>query len=232
MENSFKDEAIVLKKTEVGEIDLSITVFMRKIGKESIYIPKGQLIKNITITASEPFNWFKGVFIKRKEKIFIKEIDDFKNLAIPIAKNLDKFYTGFFILDFFNRYASYEKGEEKLFILLKKSIYYLQKEKNIQNFKVNFLAKLIKLLGIFPQLKKCVSCGKGIDKYSFSVVSIKEGGSLCKKCNYRHKGFLTYRDIVFISILENIPFNKIGSIHIPDREKIEMFLIEYLKEKM
>ncbi|RMD45924.1 MAG: hypothetical protein D6831_02775, partial [Aquificota bacterium] len=116
MENSFKDEVIVLRKTEVGEIDLSITVFMRKVGKESIYIQKGQLIRNITVTATEPFNWFKGVFVKRKEKIFIKEIDTFKNLAIPIAKDLDKFYIGSFILDFFNRYASYEKGDEKLFI--------------------------------------------------------------------------------------------------------------------
>ncbi len=227
MENSFKDEVIVLKNTKVGDYDLSITVFFKKYGKENIYIPKGQLLKNFTLTTTQPFNWFKGVFLKRKNKIFIKEIDTFQNLALPIARDLEKFYTGFFILDVFNRFVEKEYRDEKIFILLKKTVYYLQKEKNLKNFKINFLAKFIKLSGVYPMLDKCVKCGEKIGQYNFYTVSVEEGGSICKRCSKGKRKILSFKDVKYLEILKKVPFSRLNDFNVKNKEKLEKFLLDY-----
>ena len=117
MEGIFKDEAIVLRRSFAGEYDLSVTVYFRKHGKENIYIPKGQLLKSPFITSTEQFNWFKGVFLYRKENVFIREIDSFKNLSLQIASDLDLFETAYYFSNLFNRYVIFP--DEKLFIFLK-----------------------------------------------------------------------------------------------------------------
>ncbi len=230
MENSFKDEAIVLKKTEVGEKDLSITVYMKKLGKENIYIPKGQIIKTFFPTATEPFNWFKGVFVRKKDKVFIKEIDNYKNLALYISKDIDKFYTAFFILDKFYRYVLF--SDEKLFILLKKSLYYLLSLKNPEVFKTNFLAKLIYLSGIYPETKRCVTCKSSVTKSNYGGFSIEKSGVVCNRCFNEHKNFLSYKDIKDIQVLKKIPFNKLPTLGNINNKKLQLFLSEYLDKKL
>ncbi len=230
MENTFKDEAIVLKKTEVGDTDLSITVYMKNSGKENIYIPKGQIIKTFIPTATEPFNWFKGVFTKRKEKVFIKEIDNYKNLALEVSKDIDRFYTAFFILDKFNKYVLF--SDERLFILLKKSLYYLLSTKDTEIFKTNFLAKLVYLSGIYPETKNCVVCKVHINKGNYGSFSIEKSGVLCKKCSQRNKSFLSYEDLKSIQILKKIPFNKLDSLNKINNKKLQIFFAEYLDKKL
>ena len=230
MENTFKDEAIILKKTEVGDTDLSVTVYMKKAGKENIYIPKGQIIKTFIPTVTEPFNWFKGVFVRRKDKVFIKEVDTYKNLALPISKDIEKFYTAFFIIEKFNRYVLF--SDERLFILLKKSIYYLLSIKNLELFKTNFLAKLIYLSGIYPETKNCVSCKGFVNKRNYGGFSIEKSGVLCSRCFDNDKNFLSYKDIKDIQILKKIPFNKLDIIESVNNKKLQIFFSEYLDKKL
>ncbi|WP_457642266.1 DNA repair protein RecO [Persephonella sp.] len=231
MENIFKDEALVLRRSLVGEYDLSITVYFRKHGKENIYIPKGQLLKSPLLTPTEHFNWFKGVFIYRRDKVFIREIDRYKNLALEIAKDLSIFNTAFFFTDIFNRYVLFP--DERLFIFLKKSLYYLTKTKNVKNHRINFLVKLIYLSGVSPQLDSCSVCGTKISKTNFKGFSSKHSGLICSKCfSDSVNPYLNFEDIRILKTLEKISFKKIEDIKIKNPEKLEVFLRGYLKESM
>ncbi len=235
METIFKDEAIVLRKSYAGEKDISITVYLKKYGKENIYIPFGQVIKNPVVTISEPFNWFKGIFIKRKGKVFIYEIDDFKNLSLQIAKDLKKFETGFFISKYFNKYVI--SPDEKYFIFLKKNFYYLLQNKNTQNFKLNFLIKFIFLSGIFPDLENCCSCGKKINRFNFSNLSIGCGGVICRNCSNKNKQSFREKEVQFsfnelqtLERFKNIPFKDLDKLKIPDNtfQKLKNFSLDYI----
>ncbi|WP_457644213.1 DNA repair protein RecO [Persephonella sp.] len=231
MEGIFKDEAIVLRRSPAGEYDLSVTVYFRKRGKENIYIPKGQFLKSPYITSTEQFNWFKGVFLYRRENVFVREIDTFKNLSLYISSDLKRFDTAFLYAGLFNRYVIFP--DEKLFIFLKKSFYYLTKAKKIENHRINFIAKLIYLSGIFPQLKYCTVCGETISKNNFKGVSVQNGGSVCRSCDDRTLNpFIKYEDIKIMDILSRVSFNKVDSITVRNPEKIEIFLQDYLKEKV
>ncbi|SNZ10390.1 DNA replication and repair protein RecO [Persephonella hydrogeniphila] len=222
-----KDEAIVLRKSPAGDYDLSITVYLRKYGKENIYIPKGQLLKSPFLHATEPFTWFKGIFTKRREKFFIKEIDKSRALGILISKEKDRFETAYFITELFNRYVIFP--DEKVFILLKKSIYYLTQEIDTEVFKLNFLAKLIFLSGIFPEVDVCVRCGKMITEKTYKMFSIPEGGTVCKNCS-KSKSYIQYCDIKNLRELKIVNFKNLNKLKIKNVGKLHHLLLEYLSK--
>ncbi|NPA53454.1 MAG: DNA repair protein RecO, partial [Aquificae bacterium] len=168
-------------------------------------------------------------FTEKLLKFFIKEINQFQNLALPISQNLDKFYTAFYILSIFNKYSI--SDDEKLFILLKKSFYYLTIIENTENFKINFLAKFILLSGIYPQLDECVKCKSKINVKNFSSFSVKHSGVICKNCNKRKKSFLTYKDILTLKALKKAPFSKIDSLYIENKNFLHFFE-KYISSKM
>lgn len=232
METIFKDEAIVLRKSFVGDFDLSITVYTRQTGKENIYIPKGQIIKSNLITATEPFNWFSGVFKYIKGKLYLQEIDTYRNLALPLAKDISRFNTAFDINFVFNRYVIFP--DEKFFILLKKTLYYLSEGVNPEILKINFLVKLIYLSGIFPELDKCQQCSVKINQKNFSVLSIEKAGCLCINCSSNREKFNNYSILNLLKKLKNISFKNIQNINIQKKEieKLDKFLNAYLSHHL
>jgi len=161
----------------------------------------------------------------------IREIDSFKNLSLQIASDLDLFETAYYFSNLFNRYVIFP--DEKLFIFLKKSFYYLTKAKKVKNHRVNFIAKLVYLSGVFPQLDHCSVCGEVINRKNFKGVSIQTGGSVCKGCNCSDiNPYISYEDTKMMDIFSKISFSKVESIKIKNPERIEIFLQEYIKEKV
>jgi len=227
--NTLKDEAIVLRKSFSGDYDLSLTVYMRKYGKENIYLPKGQILKSPFLSSSEPFTWFKGLFIKKREKFFIKEIDRSRSLGLLISKDQEKFETAFFITNLFNRYVIFP--DEKVFILLKKSLYYLTREIDKDIFILNFTAKLIYLSGIFPELEGCVRCGVEVGKKNFGFLSQIDGGVICNRCTKR-KSELSFEDIQNLKKLKVISFKNLKNLKIRNTKKVQTFLIDYLRRNL
>ena len=227
MSSLIKDEAIVLRKSPVGDYDVSITVYMRKQGKENIYLPKGQLLKSPYISSTEPFTWFKGVFIRKREKFFIKEIDRSKALGIEIGKDLNRFITANYMLDTFNRYIIYP--DERMFIFLKKSLYYLTGSCDMSIFRLNFLAKLVYLSGIYPELKQCVRCGENINRNNYQLFSISEGGVVCTKCS-KQKRNISYQHIKYLQQLRIISFKNLPKLRIKDAHYLEKILSDYLSK--
>ncbi len=234
MEKLVKDEAIILKKSYVGDEDLSVLIYGKKIGKENIYVPKGQLIKHPYVPILEPSNWFKGVFIFKRDKIFIEDIDKHKLLALEISKDLNKFYSLFYIIDIFNKYVGFP--DEKLFILLKKSLYYLSVERNISLHQLNFLVKFINLYGIFPELEFCSICGEEINKNNYAGLSNDHSNVVCKNCikkidkiNYS----LNFKDILILRILKSLPFKELKNLKLNEKriKKLKSFLEFYLKKQ-
>ncbi|WP_457623105.1 DNA repair protein RecO [Persephonella sp.] len=231
MEKIFKDEGIVLRRSYVGDYDLSLTVYFKKYGKENIYIHKGQMIRSPYITSTEKFNWIKGVFLYKKDKVYIKEIDRFENLAFQISKKEEYFTTAFFFSSIFNKYVLFP--DEKMFIFLKKAFYYLTKAKIIENHRINFLSKLVYLSGVYPIYDSCVMCTAKINKRNFGIFSEEHSGVICKKCldNKKQSDF-SYEDIKILKILKDIQFSSVDKLRINNTKKFEKFFLNYLNESI
>jgi DNA repair protein RecO (recombination protein O) len=141
----FKDEVIVLKRVFVGEKDLTLTVYSKKSGRESIFIQNGQIIKNLPIVSMTEFSWFYGVFYKIKDKLYISEIDRFKNVALDLVKDYNKLVSAYRVINWLYRFAPHP--DERIFILAKKTFYYLTISKNPELLELAFLLRLAYLNG-------------------------------------------------------------------------------------
>ncbi|WP_456392530.1 DNA repair protein RecO [Persephonella sp.] len=226
MVNILSDEAIVLRKSLSGDYDVSLTVYMKKYGKENIYIKNGQKLKSPFIYATEPFTWFKAVFIRRKEKFFIREIEKSVSLGIQIASDIPRFTTAYSITDLFNRYVIFP--DEKIFVLLKKSLYYLTRTSSLDVFTANFIAKLVLLSGIFPELDRCVRCGSPVNRKNFKIISMQEGGVVCSRCS-RQKPYYGYGVVSDLKKLRVVSFRDLDRIKLSSPSSTESFLRDYLE---
>ncbi len=225
-----KDEAIILKSTPVSSDDLSVTVYLKNLGKENIYVKGGQILKNLYLPKLQPMNWIKGVFISYKEKLFIKEIDKNVNMAYPIAQDVSKLKTTYFILQVFDKYTLFP--DERLFSLLKSFLYNvstLEKNENLELLKVAFLIKYIALYGVLPSIDKCVKCRTQIDHENFSAFSFKEGGSICKTCKLDKKSDLTYNQLKILTKLLKNKFSKLKKEDIKMNPSLSEKLLLYLE---
>ena len=191
-----KDEAIVLKSQPVLDSDLSITVYLKKLGKENIFIKGGQRIKHPYLPVLQRSNWIRGVFLQYKDKLLIKEVDKSYNFAATYSKDLNLFYTWNWIVDIFDRYTTFP--DEKMFNLLKKTLYHLKATSDVEIYKLRFLLRYIYLQGLFPQIGRCVKCGTPITKENFGSFSFKDGGTICKACSRKKGSDLEYRDLRFV----------------------------------
>ncbi len=145
MENLFKDEAIVLNRNFVGEKNISITVYMKNKGRESIVIQNGQMLKNLPYSVLVPFTWFKAVFLSYKNKVHLVEIDKLKHFGQLIIDNYERFETAFKILDLIYKYAPH--NDPRIYLLFKKSIFYLSKTEKQNLIYLTFLIRLTYLNG-------------------------------------------------------------------------------------
>ncbi|WP_457642907.1 DNA repair protein RecO [Persephonella sp.] len=230
MADLLKDEAVVLRKSLSADYDLSITVFLKKYGKENIYIKNGQKLKSPFITATEPFSWFRGVFIKRKEKFFIKEIDRKVPLGLKISSSADTFKTACEITNTFNRYVIFP--DEKAFILLKKTLYYLTERKIPDTLlKLNFLTKLVYVLGIFPELDLCVRCSSKVNSANYGILSSTEGGVVCTTCS-KQKTNIPFHTVKELKNLKVVNFKNLPKLNISSSYTAERFLMEHLQKNL
>lgn len=178
----FKDEIIVLKRVFVGERDLSLIVYTKKLGRESIFIQNGQLIKNLPIVSLTEFNWFNGVFYKIKDKLYISEIGKFKNIAIELVKDYEKLSTAYCIIDWIYKFAPHP--DEKIFILLKKTLYYITLSKDPKLLELAFLLRLTYLNGELNISKMNIS---DKEREFLNLLMKKTLSDVAKNLNYNQK---------------------------------------------
>lgn len=148
MEIFFKDEAFVFSRRFVGNSDVSITLYTRKLGIETVYIQGGQIIKNLPYTYLDRFSHVRGVFIKLKEeKVALQEIDSIKTFGLYVAKNIEAFEILTDISSLIYTYAPYP--DQKVYNLYKKVMFYSTSSDSPYKYHLAFLVKFNYLLGVY-----------------------------------------------------------------------------------
>lgn len=144
----FKDEAFVFNRRFVGNNDISVTIYTRKLGIENVYIQGGQIIKNLPYTYLDRFSHLKGVFVKLKEeKIAIHEIDSVNTFGIYVSKEIETFEMLTDVSSLIYTYAPYP--DHKIYNLYKKVLFYSIDSISPFKYYIAFLVKLNYLLGVY-----------------------------------------------------------------------------------
>ncbi|MDD4332715.1 MAG: DNA repair protein RecO [Patescibacteria group bacterium] len=181
MDETYRLNAIILKREDFRENDSRVIVFSKEKGKLELVARGAKKIKSKLAGHLEPLNLVEIMAVRGKQ--FDYAGTALSEECFSILKNdWEKINISLKAVKIFNGLIKVEEesGAENLFFLLKKYLEITDKTKeNPALFFYIFLLKLLVELGYRPEVDKCVVCGKETAEGYFSS---SRGGVICQKC--------------------------------------------------
>lgn len=211
-----KTEGIVLSEIRYKETSKILNVYTKELGKIHImakgaYRPKSQLIAN-----AQPFSYNEYQLQKGRNFYYINQ-GDIINSFYSIREKIERLIFGSYILELIEKSTPDEEKNERLFLLLEKSLKILSEMNDeFLKFIVAFELKFVAFLGYRPFLNGCVNChNRSNSKIKFSN---KEGGIICSNCFVLDPYAVNVNmDIIdSINALLYIPFNNLDEVQVSD----------------
>ena len=146
MPGSYKTEAIVLKRTNLGEADRLVTVFSKHRGKLTL-LAKG--IRRLTSRKKghlELFNRVKLQIANGKNLDIITEAETINNFS-NLRRNLNRVRIAYLLLELVDKLTAENQEHEAVYVLLCETLFQLNSDAASNDLIVDFEAKLLTLLG-------------------------------------------------------------------------------------
>lgn len=173
-------EAIVLRQYKIASARRMIVLFSKAYGIISAGTSINEGGKSKSAAALRPFAHGKYQIRKTGDKYHINN-SDLISSHYDLGGDVDKYMAASMALEFTSKLLPEEAPAPKLFNLLVEFLTHM--EKRTKKFEILLLAyqyKTLKLMGCYPNLKTCVSCGSEEKGGGFSVT---RGGRLCPTCS-------------------------------------------------
>ncbi len=217
-----KVEGIIISTTLYQETSLVINIFTKEYGIIGLMAKGVKSIKNPlhALTLKYTYGFFY-IYYKKEKLSLLKDvdiIDPFKN----IHQDLNLLSYMAYITDL-SQQVYKESHEIKIYDMLINSLKQLNQKKDPQIIAQILEVKYLDYLGVGLYLDGCVSCGR-----KTNIVTIKEGGLICKNC-YQNEPIYSLNMIKVIRIYYLLDLKKIPNLPIENdiKEEIDRFLNEY-----
>lgn len=185
---SFKTDAIVIKRIELGEADRLLTVFTRERGK----------LKALVKGARKPLSRLAGHLepatltycqLQESKTFFIVTGAEIKEAYGTIHTDLAKTGLVYYLLEMVDLLTHENDQHEEVFTLLAQSLDWLdqesyedeQRKRRYQLLAAAFVLKLLSTLGYRLELDGCINCHQPL-KPTSNFFSLNNGGLLGPSC--------------------------------------------------
>lgn len=189
MQNT-KADAVILKRINLFEADRIVTAFSKETGKIR-FVAKGvRRTKSKLAGSIEPFCRSELILANGKNLDILTSASIKKNyLGLNPELETIKFFS--YISEITDKIMHDESPNPKVFELLDQIFSDVAIE-NIPKLKIFFLIRLFEYLGIAPEVRECIKCGKKPENKIY--ISLEGGGILDQDCS------LTFYDKKLIDI--------------------------------
>jgi DNA repair protein RecO (recombination protein O) len=234
---NYQTDAIVIKKTKLGEADTILTFYTPDMGKiqgfaKSLRKTKSRMAGHLELITHSQVSFARG---RNLDTITgCQTIDSF----LPLKTDYRLMSYALYIIELVNQFTPEHAEDNALFQLLLDTLKHLCQAEDTGTVLRYFEIQLLDKTGYRPQLQHCVSCRKPLEPVvnSFSPAS---GGMLCPECSYRSQSALYSLSVNALKILrffQNNSYDTASRLRIsPDlAEEIERIMrlnIRYLLEK-
>ncbi len=181
--HEYQTEAIVIKKTKLGEADSILTFFTPRLGKiqgfaKSLRKPKSKMAGHLELLTHSAVSFSRG----RGSIDTItgaQTIDAF----LPVRNDLWLTSCGLYLVELIHQFAAEHQENYALFQLLLDTLKKLHVAENKDLLLRYFELHLLESAGYRPQLRECVACHKTLDPAT-NYFSPSAGGMLCQECSF------------------------------------------------
>jgi DNA repair protein RecO (recombination protein O) len=220
----YQTEAIVIKKTKLGEADRILTLYTPDHGKieavaKGVRKPKSKLAGHLELLTYSQVRLARG---RNLETIIGSQtIDSF----MALKNDLWLTSYGLYVAELVNQFTVAHAENTSLFRLFLESLNYLSRAANPELTLRYFEIRLMEIAGFRPQLHECVYCQAEL-KPVINTFASCAGGILCPDCQDRQpSGFPISLDALkVLRLFQRSDYSVVG------RLKINKVLSNELKE--
>jgi DNA repair protein RecO (recombination protein O) len=177
---TYQTEAIIIKKTKLGEADTILTLYTPNLGKiqgfaKSLRKTKSKMAGHLELLTHSQISLARG---RNLDTITgAQTIDSF----LPLKSDLNLSACALYATELVNQFAADDVEDLPVFQLLLATLERLSQRDNSDLVLRYFELQLLDLVGYRPQLEQCVACHKQL-KETTNYFSPGAGGMLCADC--------------------------------------------------
>jgi len=240
---SYQTEAIIIKKTKLGEADRILTFYTPDLGKvqgvaKGVRKPKSKMSGHL-----ELLTYSKVLLTKGRGSLDTITGCQAVESFLPLKSDLDLCACALYATELVNQFGVERQENRHLFNLL------LELMQALSNIPVGsletagrlasdgllryFEVHLLEAVGYRPQLQQCVSCRQSLPPASINYFSISAGGVVCSMCKPKLTFTYTVSPPVIdaLRILQDGGWLSAAQINYDPRfrRELEMLLRNYLR---
>jgi len=228
---NYQTEAIVIKKTKLGEADSILTFYTPHLGKiqgfaRSLRKPKSKLAGHLELLTHSQVSFTRG---KNLDTITGSQTI---NSFLPLKSDLWLTSCGLYVAELVNQFTAEQQENYSLFQLMLETLNQLCRANDKELVLRYFELHLLDSVGYRPQLRECVACHLALEPTTNSF-SPNAGGMLCPNCSPSQP--LTYPLPVnaqkVLRLLQSSDYSGAGRVRIDSElaRELEQVMSSYLK---
>ncbi len=222
-ERNYQTEAIIIRKTKLGEADRILTLYTPDYGKieavaKGVRRPKSKMAGHLELLTYSQVRLARG---RNLDTIIGSQtIDAF----MPLKNDLWLTSHGLYAAELINQFTVEHTATPPLFELFLNTLRNLSQAINPDLTLRYFELHLLELAGYRPQLQECVSCRVELKPVPNAFCS-SAGGILCPNCKYEHPGSFA----ISVDALKVLRLFQRSTMEVVGRLKISPELSQELK---
>ncbi|MEG0829163.1 MAG: DNA repair protein RecO [Anaerovoracaceae bacterium] len=172
-------EGIILRQTKIIGGRRMVLLFSQKFGKISASTGINERGKGKSALAMRPFTYGRYELFKNRDMYNING-SEVKKSYYKIGEDIDKYMSSAYVLELTEKVLVEEHPSPAIFRLILDFFAAMEtRKRKHMTLVLAYEVKLLKILGVMPQLDLCIKCGENKKPALFSV---KDGGIICEKC--------------------------------------------------
>jgi DNA repair protein RecO (recombination protein O) len=178
---NYQTEAIVIKKTKLGEADSILTFFTPHLGKiqgfaRSLRKPRSKLAGHLELLTHSQVSFARG---RNLDTVTGSQTI---NSFLPLKSDLWLTSCGLYVAELINQFTAEHQENFPIFPLTLETLNRLCQADNKELILRYFELHLLESAGYRPQLRECVACHRQLEPTTNSF-SPSAGGMLCPDCS-------------------------------------------------
>jgi DNA repair protein RecO (recombination protein O) len=234
---NYQTDAIVIKKTKLGEADTILTFYTPDRGKiqgfaKSLRKTKSKMAGHLELITHSRVTFARG---RNLDTITGSQtIDSF----VPLKNDFKLMSYALYVIELVNQFTPEHYEDYKLFRLLLETLKNLCQTDDIETLLRFFEIHLLSEVGYRPQLQQCVNCRKVLEPVT-NTFSPASGGVLCPECSYKSASILFSLSVNALKVLrffQNNDYDTVSRLKVPrelsaELEQVIRGYIRYLLER-
>ncbi len=189
-------EAIVLRRTDVGESDRRLTIFSRELGKVDVVAKGAKKPTSRLRGLSEPLSIGQFTFASGKKQKFVTSGQP-RSSFHGLRRDFDRLNLGLSWGELLGQILPYEEPFEEAFDLCFSALSELEKHPNPISVLAWAEVKLLEVSGFLPSFNRCVLSGSKVLE-SEAFFSPSSGGYVCaEQANQVSDRFYVRAEVLF-----------------------------------